>query len=122
MTSVGPLEVPHAGFFFQAEDGIRDHCVTGVQTCALPISDWEKELADFYHTDVDVPAKLTVDGKTYPDVGVHFRGASSYMTVPEGGKRSLDISMHFVHAEQRLGGYRSLNLLNSNADPTFLRT
>src|SRR5438034_2956751 len=24
-------------FFFQAEDGIRYHCVTGVQTCALPI-------------------------------------------------------------------------------------
>ena len=24
-------------FFFQAEEGIRDHCVTGVQTCALPI-------------------------------------------------------------------------------------
>src|SRR5437588_4860522 len=24
-------------FFFQAEDGIRDHCVIGVQTCALPI-------------------------------------------------------------------------------------
>src|SRR3712207_8286823 len=31
-------------FFFQAEDGIRDIGVTGVQTCALPISppvDWE---------------------------------------------------------------------------------
>ena len=27
-------------FFFQAEDGIRDHCVTGVQTCALPIWPW----------------------------------------------------------------------------------
>ena len=25
-------------FFFQAEDGIRDRDVTGVQTCALPIS------------------------------------------------------------------------------------
>src|SRR5690606_40689959 len=25
------------GFFFQAEDGIRDFHVTGVQTCALPI-------------------------------------------------------------------------------------
>jgi len=24
-------------FFFQAEDGIRDVAVTGVQTCALPI-------------------------------------------------------------------------------------
>src|SRR3990170_3182057 len=26
------------GYFFQAEDGIRDDLVTGVQTCALPIS------------------------------------------------------------------------------------
>src|SRR5256885_3458000 len=26
-------------FFFQAEDGIRDYKVTGVQTCALPICD-----------------------------------------------------------------------------------
>src|SRR5207245_5721070 len=35
-------------FFFQAEDGIRDATVTGVQTCALPISllssHWASEL------------------------------------------------------------------------------
>src|SRR5256885_185169 len=34
------LEMPSfdvAFFFFQAEDGIRDYKVTGVQTCALPI-------------------------------------------------------------------------------------
>src|SRR5260370_26301793 len=30
--------VDHLVFFFQAEDGIRDSSVTGVQTCALPIS------------------------------------------------------------------------------------
>src|SRR2546426_9002934 len=29
-------------FFFQAEDGIRDYKVTGVQTCALPISSCQK--------------------------------------------------------------------------------
>src|SRR5476649_1773732 len=29
-------------FFFQAKDGIRGHCVTGVQTCALPI--WREGL------------------------------------------------------------------------------
>src|SRR3989454_12379525 len=29
-------------FFFQAEDGIRDYKVTGVQTCALPI--WHRSL------------------------------------------------------------------------------
>src|SRR5260221_8454531 len=33
---------PDCFFFFQAEDGIRDHCVTGVQTCALPICRWRR--------------------------------------------------------------------------------
>src|SRR5687767_15761634 len=36
-----PAPRPHAAdsaFFFQAEDGIRDKLVTGVHTCALPIS------------------------------------------------------------------------------------
>src|SRR5690606_6702977 len=32
------LKCMHVYFFFQAEDGIRDFHVTGVQTCALPIS------------------------------------------------------------------------------------
>src|SRR5699024_11491952 len=36
-------------FFFQAEDGIRDRNVTGVQTCALPISKREK-LNDVYQS------------------------------------------------------------------------
>src|SRR5258708_29924208 len=31
------LYIFHVFFFFQAEDGIRDDLVTGVQTCALPI-------------------------------------------------------------------------------------
>src|SRR3712207_7485972 len=30
-------DIPSPFFFFQAEDGIRDIGVTGVQTCALPI-------------------------------------------------------------------------------------
>src|SRR2546426_1038343 len=33
-------------FFFQAEDGIRDYKVTGVQTCALPILHGDLRLAD----------------------------------------------------------------------------
>src|SRR5260221_2368375 len=45
-------------FFFQAEDGIRDQCVTGVQTCALSFSsrrrhsrslcDWSSDVCFFY--------------------------------------------------------------------------
>ena len=34
-------------FFFQAEDGIRDVAVTGVQTCALPICFHDKYSAEF---------------------------------------------------------------------------
>src|SRR5258708_5893643 len=35
--SVNMACITEAAFFFQAEDGIRDDLVTGVQTCALPI-------------------------------------------------------------------------------------
>src|SRR5690349_22079745 len=36
-------------FFFQAEDGIRDLYVTGVQTCALPIF-WSRRMPAFLST------------------------------------------------------------------------
>jgi CotH protein len=55
------------------------------------------------------------------DVGVAFRGNNSFGNVPPGLKRPLSITMDFVH-DQHLLGYRSLNLLNSNQDPTFLRS
>jgi hypothetical protein len=85
-------------------------------------ADWEQELAAFNNTDVEVPTTAIVDGKTYKDVGVHFRGMSSFMMVPEGSKRSLNLTFDFVDEKQALGGYRTLNLLNANGDPTFLRT
>src|SRR5919205_583471 len=42
--------------FFQAEDGIRDHCVTGVQTCALPIS----SMAQLDGSDIVYVARVSV--------------------------------------------------------------
>src|SRR2546425_12094115 len=38
------MKITNIFFFFQAEDGIRDKLVTGVQTCALPISFEQKEI------------------------------------------------------------------------------
>ncbi|MFM8358526.1 MAG: CotH kinase family protein, partial [Verrucomicrobiota bacterium] len=84
--------------------------------------DWEAEMADFKNTDVELPATLTVDGRVYRDVGVHFRGMSSFGMVGAGWKRSLNLSLDFVHRDQNLGGYRSFELLNSHEDPSFLRT
>src|SRR2546425_10816178 len=37
MSCTQSVSTIHLFFFFQAEDGIRDKLVTGVQTCALPI-------------------------------------------------------------------------------------
>ncbi|WP_238397549.1 CotH kinase family protein [Anatilimnocola aggregata] len=84
--------------------------------------DWEQELENFHGTDVEVPATLTVDGKQYSNIGVHFRGMSSFGMIPAGSKRSLNLSLDFVDENQRLYGYKTLNLLNANDDPTFLHT
>src|SRR6266446_9484510 len=43
-------------FFFQAEDGIRDYKVTGVQTCALPIC--TAELASFLPEEHPIALQL----------------------------------------------------------------
>src|SRR5947209_15825609 len=46
-------------FFFQAEDGIRDIGVTGVQTCALPISGWPPREEQVGHRTLDGPEQPT---------------------------------------------------------------
>src|SRR5690554_7384799 len=47
-------------FFFQAEDGIRDADVTGVQTCALPI---------FFGSDIDTMREATeIASQAGPDL------------------------------------------------------
>lgn len=84
--------------------------------------EWVKELIAFNNTDVDVPATVMMDGRTLRDVGVHTRGASSFMAVPEGQKLSLNLSFDFLHKGQELMGVSTLNLLNSHEDPTLLRT
>ena len=83
--------------------------------------EWESELVAFNNTDVDVPARVTVDGRTYRDVGIHFRGNSSF-GVGNGYKRSLNLAFDFVHENQAIGGYRTLNFLNANSDPSLMRT
>src|SRR2546422_7190373 len=58
-------------FFFQAEDGIRDVAVTGVQTCALPISNTG---ANVWPAPVPLPAGFDNRGTAaiYPEFGLLF--------------------------------------------------
>ncbi len=84
-------------------------------------ADWEQELAAFWHTDVEVPATVEVDGKRYTDLGISFRGNNSFHMVPDGLKRSFSISMD-SWKKQDLLSHTSLNLLNANQDPSFIRS
>src|SRR6266581_7875115 len=62
-------------FFFQAEDGIRDGRVTGVQTCALPI--WTVASADF----INYVPKLEA-AKGTPSVKMVSAGADGTIDFP----------------------------------------
>ena len=81
---------------------------------------WSEQMNAFYRTDIEVPADLIVDGKVYPEVGVHFRGTSSYFTV-NSEKKSFNIAVDYSKDGQRLYGYKTLNLLNGHVDGSFLR-
>src|SRR6266849_1602847 len=54
------------GFFFQAEDGIRDQLVTGDQTCALPI----------FETQLELERELQREASLTPDYGEGVRARS----------------------------------------------
>ena len=55
-------------FFFQAEDGIRDWSVTGVQTCALPISGHIVEQIELVQDLLDKGLAYETNGSVYFDV------------------------------------------------------
>jgi len=113
--SAGPLVDP-ADVEVYPQAGLYDENVLRTLFIQFENDDWEQELADFKPTDVEVPATLMVDGQSYPNVGVSFRGASSFFMVPAGLKRSLNVSIDYGDDEQRLYGYKTLNLLNFNGD------
>jgi hypothetical protein len=118
---VPPRPLAPAGVDTYADRPLYDPDVVRTFFLTFENPDWESELEDFYNSDVDVPATLVVDGNTYPDVGVHFRGNSSYRRVPTGYKRSLNLSLDWVHDGADIDSYQTFNLNNDHEDPSFIR-
>ncbi len=124
----GPQEPPQPGVQLTAADvksygkePLYDAATLRTLFFTFEDADWEKEMEEFHNTDIELTSTLVVDGKTYRDVGVHFRGASSYSTVGAGLKRSLAVSLDAVHDDQTLLGFHTLNLINSHEDASFIR-
>ena len=72
-------------------------------------------------TDENIVATMVVDGVAYEGVGVRFRGMTSYMRAGNSKKKSFNIEIDHTLEDQRLMGYKTLNLINSFDDPTFMR-
>src|SRR6266498_5163530 len=71
-------------FFFQAEDGIRGAAVTGVQTCALPIS-----------ADLAVPSdrdELIAYGPLLSDDGATWLGTAVLVRAPDPDKARAELT------------------------------
>src|SRR5690554_891971 len=70
-------------FFFQAEDGIRDADVTGVQTCALPIS-----LSGYFHPEIMSPKS---DISAYSHLKIFSSHGTSDQVIPvEWARKTRD--------------------------------
>src|SRR5258708_9810382 len=73
-------------FFFQAEDGIRDDLVTGVQTCALPISMGRKfTRQELYDLVWSQPMKTVSASVGVSDVALAKACRKAQIPVPERG-------------------------------------
>ncbi len=96
---------------------------TALRTFFLEFDDdeWLGEMHDFYHTGLDVPADLIVDGDLIRGVGVRYRGNSSFFMMQPDKKRSLNLSIDHSEKGKNLYGYETLNLHNGAEDPTFVR-
>ncbi len=80
---------------------------------------WFTALSKSYPSATYFKADLKVDGFTYRDVGVRFRGNTSYRAAEK--KKPIKISMDAFVPGQKLYGYRTLNLNNCAFDPSFVR-
>lgn len=101
-------------------DDFYDETVLRTLQLEFSQSDWWSQLEANYTTKENILATLTTDDLVCIDVGVRFRGNTSYQRV-NSEKKPFNIEIDYAHEDQRLMGYKTLNLINCNGDPTFMR-
>lgn len=83
--------------------------------------DWSDLLDTLYLAgdDARLIGDLWIDGTHLPDVGVRYKGYSSYS--PSRVKNPFNIKLDHVHPDQNYQGFEKLKLSNVIQDPSFLR-
>src|SRR5207244_7508686 len=88
-------------FFFQAEDGIRDDLVTGVQTCALPIS--ARATAAIPSTAGRIGGKTLLSLRSTATATVQERKAASTRAARTESLRAVPAARSQRSEERRVG-------------------
>lgn len=84
-------------------------------------SDYWQQLKNNYQSKTDLPALLIADGDTFPNVGVRFKGQTSYSQTQNSEKKSFNITLDYANPNQDLKGYGTINLNNCFEDASFMR-
>lgn len=104
------------------ESGLYQTDVIKTINLQFEAANWASQLATNYNTENYVTATLTYDGEVLGDVGVQYKGQTSYMMLPPGSqKKSFSIKTDLIAVDQELLGYSNLNLNNAFQDATFMR-
>jgi len=85
----------------------------------FPQSDYKQQLTNNYSSKTEIEAKLTYRGDVYEQVGVRYRGFTSYMSA--GDKKSFNIELDWLIDGQDIDGYNSFKLNNAFDDPSNMR-
>lgn len=105
----------------QASTGLYDSATIRTIYLRFPQANYWTLMTQNYASQTDIPAEMEVDGVTYDSVGVRFKGQTSYMGASASQKKSFNLSTHYIHEDQKIMGYKTLNLNNAFQDPSFLR-
>ena len=105
----------------QPSQGLYDPSIIRTIDLTFSQANYWQQMQQNYQSQTNITADMTVDGVLYPNVGVRFKGQTSYFQIPNEDKKSFNISLDFVDADQELMGYETLNLQNCYQDRSFLR-
>ncbi len=106
---------------FAAGADFYDEAVLPVLKLEFSQANWYQQLQANYQAKVNLPATLIVDDIVCEGVGVRFRGNTSYMMTQNSQKKPFNIEIDYTIEDQRLMGYKTLNLLNCATDATLMR-
>ena len=103
------------------EDNLYEETTLRTLNLTFNQPDFWQQLIDNKEQEIYISADLEVDSVIYPNVGVRFRGNSSYFGIGESLKKPFKIKLDEFVPGQELYGYETINLNNAFRDPTFLR-